>query len=44
MGGEALAQLPREDVDVPSLKIFKARLNGAYGHPVHSRELELDSP
>lgn len=37
-------RLPREDVEVPSLKMFKARLGGAYGHPVHRRELELDSP
>lgn len=37
-------RLFREDVNVPSLKMFKARLDGAYGHPVHSRELELDSP
>ena len=29
MCGEALAQLPRQDVDTPSLKVFKARLDGA---------------
>ena len=29
MCGEALAQLPREAVDTPSLKVFKARLDGA---------------
>ena len=30
-GGEALAQLPREAVDVPSLKVLKARLDTAPG-------------
>ena len=30
-GGEALAQLPREAMDVSSLKAFKTRLDGALG-------------
>ena len=30
-GGEAVAQLPREAVDTPSLEVFKARLHGALG-------------
>jgi len=29
--GEALAQLSREVVDAPSLKAFKARLDGPWG-------------
>ena len=29
--GEALAQLPREDVDAPSLEALRARLDGALG-------------
>jgi len=28
---EALAQLPRETVDAPSLKAYKVRLDGALG-------------
>ncbi|KFU90685.1 hypothetical protein M959_05376, partial [Chaetura pelagica] len=27
-------RLPREGVDAPSLKVFKARLDGALGNPV----------
>ena len=30
-GGEALAQLPREAVDAPSLEAFKIMLDGALG-------------
>ena len=32
--GEVLEQLPREVVDVPSLEVFEARLDGALGSPV----------
>ena len=31
MGAEALAQLPREAVDAPSLEVLKDRLDGAHG-------------
>jgi len=30
--GEALAQLPRETVEAPSLEVFKARLDGGLGN------------
>ena len=30
-GDEALAQLPREAVDAPSLEVLRARLDGALG-------------
>ena len=47
---DALALLPRETVDIPSLEVFQARLDGALGspnpvggNPVHGRGLELDN-
>jgi len=40
-GSEALAQLPGEAVDAPSLEAFKARLDGAQGSLVWWGELCL---
>ena len=49
-GSEALAQLPKEAVDAPSLEMLKAGLDGVlgslicWGQPAHGRGWELVRP